>query len=49
MAQQSGGIYAPMMHPWSPSTMGTGTDLYWNLSLYSQYNVMLMKTDLTKV
>ncbi|BBZ30453.1 hypothetical protein MMAD_47480 [Mycolicibacterium madagascariense] len=49
MAQQSGGIYAPMMHPWSPSTMGTGTDLYWNLSLYSEYNVMLMKTDLTKV
>ena len=28
--------------------MGTGSDLYWNLSLYSQYNVMLMKTDLTK-
>ncbi|MEU0494984.1 DUF4185 domain-containing protein [Mycobacterium sp. NPDC006124] len=49
MAQQPGGIYAPMMHPWSPSTMGTGTDLYWNLSLWSQYNVMLMKTDLTKV
>lgn len=49
MGQQSGGIYAPMMHPWSPSTMGTGTDLYWNLSLWSQYNVMLMKTDLTKV
>jgi hypothetical protein len=48
MQQQSGGIYAPMMHPWSPSTMGTGSDLYWNLSLYSQYNVMLMKTDLTK-
>ncbi|WP_246182888.1 DUF4185 domain-containing protein [Mycolicibacterium grossiae] len=49
MAQQPGGIYAPMMHPWSPSTMGTGTDLYWNLSLWSEYNVMLMKTDLTKV
>ncbi len=49
MGQQSGGIYAPMMHPWSPSTMGAGTDLYWNLSLYSEYNVMLMKTDLTKV
>ena len=49
MPQQSGGIYAPMMHPWSPSTMGTGTDLYWNLSLWSEYNVMLMRTDLTKV
>ena len=35
MAQQNGGIYAPMMHPWSPSTMGTGTDLYWNLSLWN--------------
>ncbi|WP_343044047.1 DUF4185 domain-containing protein [Mycolicibacterium sediminis] len=49
LAQQPGGIYAPMMHPWSPSTMGTGTDLYWNLSLWSEYNVMLMRTDLTKV
>jgi hypothetical protein len=48
MPQQSGGIYAPMMHPWSPSTMGTGNDLYWNLSLWSEYNVMLMRTDLTK-
>jgi hypothetical protein len=49
MAQQSGGVYAPMMHPWSPSTMGTGSDLYWNLSLWSEYNVMLLRTDLTKV
>jgi hypothetical protein len=49
LAQQNGGIYAPMMHPWSPSTMGTGTDLYWNLSLWSEYDVMLMRTDLTKV
>ena len=49
MGQQNGGIYAPMMHPWSPSTMGTGNDLYWNLSLWSEYNVMLMRTDLTKV
>jgi len=49
MPQQTGGIYAPMMHPWSPSTMGTGSDLYWNLSLWDRYNVMLMRTDLTKV
>jgi hypothetical protein len=49
IGQQDGGIYAPMMHPWSPSTMGTGTDLYWNLSLWSDYNVMLMRTDLSKV
>jgi hypothetical protein len=49
MGQQNGGIYAPMMHPWSPSTMGTGTDLYWDLSLSSSYNVMLMRTDLAKV
>jgi hypothetical protein len=49
MGQQSGGIYAPMLHPWSPSTLGTGSDLYWNLSLWSEYNVMLMRTDLTKV
>ena len=47
MGQQPGGIYAPMLHPWSPSTVGTGSDLYWNLSLWSEYNVMLMHTDLT--
>jgi hypothetical protein len=49
MTQQNGGIYAPMMHPWSPSTQGSGNELYWNLSLWSEYNVMLMKTDLSKV
>lgn len=49
ISQQSGGIYAPMMHPWSPSTVGTGSDLYWNLSLWSEYNIMLMRTDLTKI
>lgn len=49
LTQQNGGIYAPMMHPWSPSTQGTGSELYWNLSLWSDYNVMLMKTDLNKV
>lgn len=49
MTQQPGGIYAPMLHPWSPSTLGTGSDLYWNLSLWSSYDVMLMHTDLTKV
>lgn len=49
MKQQPGGIYAPMMHPWSPSTLGTGTELYWNMSLWSEYNVMLMKTDLSKI
>jgi hypothetical protein len=34
-----GGIYAPYLHPWS-----TGKELYYNLSLWSAYNVMLMKT-----
>jgi hypothetical protein len=49
LTQQNGGIYAPMMQPWSPSTLGTGTDLYWNLSLSTDYNVMLMQTDLSQV
>ncbi|ULE31978.1 DUF4185 domain-containing protein [Mycobacterium sp. IDR2000157661] len=49
MPQQAGGIYAPMMHPWSPSTLGSGNDLYWNLSHWGNYNVMLMRTDLSKV
>jgi len=34
-----GGIYAPYLHPWS-----TGKELYYNLSLWSAYNVMLMRT-----
>jgi hypothetical protein len=34
-----GGIYAPMIHPWS-----SGKDLYFNLSLWSAYDVMLMHT-----
>ena len=48
------GLYAPLVHPLS----GTGelTDelgdpdvrnLYWNMSLWGNYNVVLMKTDLT--
>jgi len=48
------GLYAPMVHPLS----GTGqlTDasgqpdlstLYWNMSLWGNYNVVLMKTDVT--
>ncbi|MGA8332151.1 MAG: DUF4185 domain-containing protein, partial [Mycobacterium sp.] len=37
--QMPGGIYAPMIHPWS-----TGKDLYFNLSLWSAYDVMLMHT-----
>lgn len=38
-AEIPGGIYAPFLHPWS-----TGKELYYNLSLWSAYNVMLMKT-----
>ncbi len=37
--QIPGGIYAPFLHPWS-----TGRELYYNLSLWSAYNVMLMHT-----
>jgi hypothetical protein len=37
--QIPGGIYAPYVHPWS-----TGKDLYFNLSLWSAYSVMLMHT-----
>ena len=34
-----GGVYAPFLHPWS-----TGKELYYNLSMWSAYNVMLMHT-----
>lgn len=48
------GLYAPFMHPLS----GTGelrdangdpdvSNLYWNMSLWGPYNVILMKTDLS--
>ena len=37
--QFPGGIYAPFLHPWS-----TGRELYYNVSLWSEYNVMLMRT-----
>jgi hypothetical protein len=48
------GLYAPMIHPWS----GTGklvddngdpdvSNLYWNMSLWGNYNVVLMETDLS--
>ena len=36
-----GGIYAPYIHPWSK-----GRDLYFTLSLWSNYSVMLMRTTL---
>ncbi|BBY61794.1 DUF4185 domain-containing protein [Mycolicibacterium helvum] len=50
------GLYAPMIHPWS----GTGklvdnngnpddSNLYWNMSLWGNYNVVLMKTDLSSL
>ena len=47
------GLYAPMIHPLS----GTGqltdgakpdvSNLYWNMSLWGNYNVVLMKTDVS--
>lgn len=53
-AKQYPGLYAPMIHPWS----GTGdlknendepdlNNLYWNMSLWGDYNVVLMQTDLS--
>ncbi|WP_319433211.1 DUF4185 domain-containing protein [Mycobacterium sp. RTGN5] len=35
------GLYAPMMDP-----LSTGQDIYWNLSIWGNYNVQLMKTTL---
>jgi hypothetical protein len=50
------GLYAPMIHPWS----GTGelvdssgqpdvSDLYWNMSIWGDYNVVMMQTDLSSL
>jgi hypothetical protein len=48
------GLYAPMIHPLSGTgelTDGAGTpdksNLYWNMSIWGNYNVVLMKTDLS--
>jgi len=48
------GLYAPMIHPLSGTgelTDAAGTpdvsSLYWNMSLWGNYNVVLMKTDIT--
>ncbi len=51
------GLYAPMIHPWSGTGQllkadGSPEDqqyLYWNLSLWNEYNVALMRTDLSRV
>lgn len=40
------GIYAPMMLPQSPALLGTGPELYFNGSLWNDYNVVLMRTTL---
>jgi hypothetical protein len=50
-------LYAPMIHPLSGTGQlnteadGSGTpdvsNLYWNMSIWSNYNVVLMQTDLT--
>ncbi|MCE5290708.1 MAG: DUF4185 domain-containing protein [Nocardiaceae bacterium] len=39
--QLPGGFYGPFIHPWS-----SGPDLYYTLSLWSTYNVLLMHTRL---
>ena len=46
------GLYAPMIHPWSSTTNVPEADrqyLYWNLSTWNDYQVTLMRTDLSKV
>jgi hypothetical protein len=46
------GLYAPYVHPWSgTSELSTAEQqyLYWNLSTWNDYQVRLMRTDLTKV
>ncbi len=47
------GLYAPMIHPLSGTGELTDSDgnpdvsnLYWNMSIWSNYNVVLMQTDL---
>ncbi|KUI28505.1 hypothetical protein AU196_08910 [Mycobacterium sp. IS-1742] len=51
-ASKMPGLYAPMIHPWSSTDNVSAEDqkyLYWNLSTWDDYQVKLMRTDLTKV
>lgn len=46
------GKYAPYIHPWSGTSNLPAAEqqyLYWNLSTWNDYQVRLMRTDLTKV
>jgi hypothetical protein len=51
------GLYAPMIHPRVGHGSGEKADgtpedpqhLYWNLSQWNEYNVALMRTDLSRV
>lgn len=46
------GQYAPYIHPWSGTDYLSEAEqqyLYWNLSTWNDYQVRLMRTDLTKV
>ncbi|MET0699159.1 MAG: DUF4185 domain-containing protein [Mycobacterium sp.] len=48
------GLYAPMIHPWSGTGLLTDSagdpdvnNLYWNMSIWGDYNVVMMQTDLS--
>lgn len=45
------GLYAPMIHPWSGTDQIDDADnfLYWNMSMWNPYNVVLMETDLSQL
>jgi hypothetical protein len=45
------GLYAPMINPWSSDNVPDAEKqyLYWNLSTWGDYEVTLMRTDLSKV
>ena len=51
-AQRMPSLYAPYIHPWSGTENLPVSEqhyLYWNLSTYNDYQVRLMRTDLTKI
>ncbi|MEE3853529.1 DUF4185 domain-containing protein [Gordonia sp. LSe1-13] len=42
-------VYGPMMLPNSPALQGDSPELYFNASRWSDYNVMLLRSDLSRV
>ena len=42
-------LYGPMIQPRSPAVVGSSPELFFNASRWSDYNVMLIRADLSRI